>query len=115
MRSNVKDGLSIVFISALIIFNCIYLGHFVNLKDEKAEIIEIKQFSETAKCYLPKYLGWIVIPDNNYKKGDKITIPMDATLLNSKNITASMGIIFYCIIFASLFFFIGGFVTIFGE
>lgn len=114
MRSNVKDGLTIVFVSALIFFNCIYLGHFVNLKEEEAEIIEIEHVTSKVQCYLPKYLGWIMIPDNNYKKGDKITIPVDSTFLGSKNVSTSIGIVYYCIIMICLFFFVGGFITIFG-
>lgn len=115
MNSKVKDCLSIIFISALIFFNCVYLGHFVNLKGEEAEITEINHNSHLAECYLPKYLGWIIIPDNNYKKGDKINIPINASLLKSGNITVSMGIVYYCIIFGCFIFFIGGFVTIFEE
>ena len=84
MSSNVKDGLSIIFVSALIFFNCIYLGFFVNLKGEEAEITKIEHVTSKVQCYLPKYLGWVMIPDNNYKKGDKITIPVDSTFLCSK-------------------------------
>ena len=115
MSLNVKDGLSIIFISALIFFNCIYLGFFVNLKGEEAEITKIEHVTSKAQCYLPKYLGWVMIPDNNYKKEDKITIPVDSTFLCSKNVSISIGVVYYCTIFICLFFFIGGFVTIFEE
>lgn len=111
MKSNVKDGLTIMFISALFIFNCIYLGHFVNLKGEEAEITKIEHISSKVQCYLPKYLGWVMIPDNNYKKGDKIIIPIDASFLNTKNWTLSIVVVYYVIIAVCLFFFIGGIVT----
>lgn len=115
MSSNVKDGLSIIFVSALIFFNCIYLGFFVNLKGEEAEITKIEYSSSKVQCYLPKYLGWVMIPDNNYKKEDKITIPVDSTFLGPKNISTSIGIVYYCTIFVCIFFFIGGFVIMFEE
>lgn len=115
MSSNVKDDLSIIFVSALIFFNCIYLGFFVNLKGEKAEITKIEHVTSKAQCYLPKYLGWVMIPDNNYKKGDKITIPVDSFLLCSKNVSVSIGVVYYCTIFICLFLFVGGFATIFAE
>ena len=117
MSSNVKDGLSIIFVSALIFFNCIYLGFFVNLKGEEAEITKIEYHSSEVQCYLPKYLGWVwvMIPDNNYKKGDKITIPVDSTFLDFKNVSTSIGIVYYCTIFVCIFFFIGGFITMCEE
>lgn len=69
----------------------------------EAEVIKIEHITSKVQCYIPKYLGWVIIPDNNYKKGDKI------------NISISIGIVYYCTIFVCIFFFIGGFVTMFEE
>lgn len=115
MKLNVKEGLFTIIISILSIFNCIYLGFCINLKGEEAEITKIEQFSHTAECYVPKYLGWVRIPDNNYKEGDQITIPINVSFLNKKNIEVHIGVVYYLLITFFFIWCIAGFGIMFDK
>ena len=115
MKSNVRDGLAAIVVSTLVIFNCIYLGFCVNLKGEEAEITKIEQSSHTVQCYVPKYLGWVIIPDNNYKEGDQITIPMNVAFLGIKNVSVLMGVVYYSLMVLFIIIFLAGLITIFEE